>query len=284
MDRDRIIDEIDILGDDTLESVVYTLLAIRARGGHAFGVFNGVTLYSDDVSMDSAYLAVTGYTKKDYEDSIGGVVYPIMEEEVDDLLGTDLEEVVLELLKLRDEGRHVKYDFNGVMLHSDTVTMDSAYVAVTGYPKDEFDRLVEEALKEEEEDTSSIEFQEKIESWISDGFNLIYPEKQDAWIEYVESHSKGLFAGADVEETLAIMKLLDANASIFEIRNYMDKANYSGYALVMIRKAVLNFSKRGPEFYKQTAFTSLTSEELYRVDEIAKENKKFEENENQSTK
>ena len=80
------------------------------------------------------------------------------------------------------------------------------------------------------------------------------------------------------------MKLLDTDASIFEIRNYMDKANYSGYALVMIRKAVLNFSKRGPEFYKLTAFSSLTPEELYHVDKIAKENKKYEENENQSTK
>lgn len=68
---------------------------------------------------------------------------------VDFKLGTSLDTIVK---ALQDEyskfGKLVYYVFNGVKLESDTVTMDSAYLAVTGMTKEAFDALKDMKLGE----------------------------------------------------------------------------------------------------------------------------------------
>ena len=59
--------KIVVLPGSNLESVVYTLLAAKARGESVYCDFNGHKLYSDTVSMDSAYMEVLGQTKADYD-------------------------------------------------------------------------------------------------------------------------------------------------------------------------------------------------------------------------
>lgn len=51
-----------------LESVVYLLLAHQADGNHVYCEFNGHRLESDNITMDSAYIEVTGKTKEEFED------------------------------------------------------------------------------------------------------------------------------------------------------------------------------------------------------------------------
>lgn len=53
--------------------------------------------------------------------------------------GRPLEMVVNQLLEYRKQGRLVSTPFNGVMLYSDTVTMDDAYLKIVGMNKAEFD-------------------------------------------------------------------------------------------------------------------------------------------------
>lgn len=55
-------------------------------------------------------------------------------------LGISLEKAVKQLLRFKEEGLRVSGAFNGVILYSDTVTMDSAYLAVVGMTKAEFDK------------------------------------------------------------------------------------------------------------------------------------------------
>lgn len=62
--------QIKLASYDTLESAVYTLLAAKARGQHVWCYFNGHKLYSDKVTMDSAYLEVTGRTKKEFDQQL----------------------------------------------------------------------------------------------------------------------------------------------------------------------------------------------------------------------
>ena len=57
--------EIKINGN--LESMVYTLLAARARGELVFCNFGGYMLYSDTIDMDEAYLVVYGVTKDKWD-------------------------------------------------------------------------------------------------------------------------------------------------------------------------------------------------------------------------
>lgn len=59
--------EIKVEAGDSLESIVYLLLAARARGEKAFANFNGHILHSDTVSLDSAYDEIFGYTKAEFD-------------------------------------------------------------------------------------------------------------------------------------------------------------------------------------------------------------------------
>lgn len=59
--------EIELSLNDNIESAVYTLLAAKARGEHAWCYFNGHVLCSDNITMDSAYKEVTGYTKEEFK-------------------------------------------------------------------------------------------------------------------------------------------------------------------------------------------------------------------------
>jgi len=62
--------KIEFAAGSNLESVVYELMAARARGESVYGVFNGHELYSDTVTMDSAYMEVIGCTKEEYDKRI----------------------------------------------------------------------------------------------------------------------------------------------------------------------------------------------------------------------
>lgn len=57
-------------------------------------------------------------------------------------LGSTIEQAVNELLKHKKKGKLVFGKFNGVILYSNTVTMDSAYQEITGKSKAEFDESI----------------------------------------------------------------------------------------------------------------------------------------------
>ena len=62
--------EIDFYPGRNIEECVNKLLRDKEKGKLVFGVFNGHKLYSDTVTMDSAYKEITGNTKKEFDDYI----------------------------------------------------------------------------------------------------------------------------------------------------------------------------------------------------------------------
>ena len=63
-----------------------------------------------------------------------------MEREIRIMPGNNLESAVYTLLAAKARGEHVYCDFNGHKLHSDTVSMDSAYMEVMGHTKAEHEQ------------------------------------------------------------------------------------------------------------------------------------------------
>ncbi|QWU14253.1 hypothetical protein SAMN04487895_101545 [Paenibacillus sophorae] len=61
--------EIDFLVGSTIEGAVRELWDFRNNGALACGKFNGITLYSDTVTMDGAYKAITGKTKTEFDEA-----------------------------------------------------------------------------------------------------------------------------------------------------------------------------------------------------------------------
>ncbi|WP_137743312.1 hypothetical protein [Robertmurraya siralis] len=63
----RIYKTIEFRAGDTIEGAVRELLRHKEIGSVVCGQFNGVTLYSDTVTMDSAYKEITGKTKAEFD-------------------------------------------------------------------------------------------------------------------------------------------------------------------------------------------------------------------------
>lgn len=59
--------EIEFLAGDTIAEVVKELLSYKEKGKLVCGTFNGVTLYSDTVTMDGAYKEIIGKTKAEFD-------------------------------------------------------------------------------------------------------------------------------------------------------------------------------------------------------------------------
>jgi hypothetical protein len=60
--------KIEFLAGNTIDKAVNELLDFRAKGILVCGDFNGITLYSDTVTMDDAYKVITGKTKSEFDD------------------------------------------------------------------------------------------------------------------------------------------------------------------------------------------------------------------------
>lgn len=60
--------KIEFLAGSTVDRAVNELLDFKANGMLVCGDFNGTTLYSDTVTMDGAYKAITGKTKSEFDD------------------------------------------------------------------------------------------------------------------------------------------------------------------------------------------------------------------------
>ncbi|EWG08876.1 hypothetical protein [Cytobacillus firmus] len=65
---DKRYEQVEFLPGSTVEHVVNELLSYREKGKLAVAKFNDVTLYSDTVTLDSAYREITGKTKKEFEE------------------------------------------------------------------------------------------------------------------------------------------------------------------------------------------------------------------------
>lgn len=62
--------KVNFMLGDTIENAVNQLLKYKEKGQLAYGKFNGVTLYSDTVTMDKAHKEIIGMTKAEFDDHI----------------------------------------------------------------------------------------------------------------------------------------------------------------------------------------------------------------------
>lgn len=86
--------------------------------------------------------------------------------------GPNLEKVVNELLKYQARGESVVYDFNGHELYSCDVTMDSAFLEVTGRTKAEYDAEEAKILKEHK-DLRDITYEEMIKNIVDNPRKMV---------------------------------------------------------------------------------------------------------------
>jgi hypothetical protein len=71
MINDEKYEKIEFTPGSKIYQVVNVLLGYKQFRKLAYGKFNGVTLYSDTVTMDDAYKKITGMTKMEFDTRYG---------------------------------------------------------------------------------------------------------------------------------------------------------------------------------------------------------------------
>ena len=163
--------------------------------------------------------------------------------------GMQLSRVVEELVELNKKGKLISTNFNGVILYSDTVTMDDAYVSILGKTKREFDdaekQRIEKDKREQEEYKKSIPELTKV--WVEEGKKVLSKDKWDLWEEIVPIRLKDLYRGMELRCCLDIVKVLN-NGTFEEAKTLIEKQNHSGMSFRLVCSMVREFSPRGSAF------------------------------------
>lgn len=170
--------------------------------------------------------------------------------EIEFMCGSDVKDAVNELLEYKKKGILVYGTFNGTNLYSDTVTMDNAYIAITGKTKEELDKEHQEWRenyeKEEREFKDSIP--ELSKSWMNKGREVLTEDKWSYWDKIVPIRLGDLYHGMELGNCLDIVRILNNNGSLDEAKQKIEDQGHSGMSYSLVRAMVSEFCERGKEF------------------------------------
>jgi len=168
-------------------------------------------------------------------------------------IGGDLENVVNKLIKIRNDGFNVYTEFKGHILYSSNVTLDSAYLEVTGMTYREYmekrRRMLEEWEKEEKQEKEKIK-KNRID-WIYRGYKLIPEKLWDDWEHYIDARIEELYRGEEIEHALQIMEAHASGMSTEEIYEFIISQNYSGNVLITLKTIIAYFYPKGLELIEE---------------------------------
>lgn len=164
--------------------------------------------------------------------------------------GQTIDDAVSELLKYRDKGLLVCTSFNTHTLYSDTVTLDSAYLEVTGETKIEFDKLQREWKEKYEKQER--EFKDRIpsltEEWKKRGRKVLDEDMWEDWDKLVPIRLNDLYHGMELGACLDIIKVLNSGGTLEEAKEVIYSQDHSGMSYVLVCSMVKEFCKRGQAF------------------------------------
>lgn len=175
--------------------------------------------------------------------------------ELDECLSS-LENCVNRLLEFKKKGELVKYQFNGHWLYSDTVTMDSAFLEVTGKNKADFDQFQKEywekiRIESELTEKAAKAAKENIPNWIEKGHKVFTEDKWGEWDKIVPIRAKDLYHGMELDNTLQIQEILSSEyseESFEKAKKCMEEQGHSGMSWSLVCAMIKEFCTNGAEF------------------------------------
>ena len=165
-------------------------------------------------------------------------------------LGKPPSHIVEILLDYHKNGFKISADFNGTILYSDKVTMDSAYQEVTGRTKEAFDREIEQDNKsyQQELEEHTQRLPQLTEEWIEKGHRVLDDKYHRKWEEAVPIRLNDLYRGMELGCCLDVVKILNQGGHLEEAKDKLDNQGHSGMSYSLVRVMVSVFCDRGVEF------------------------------------
>lgn len=153
------------------------------------------------------------------------------------------------------------------MLYSDTVSIDSAYLEITGKTYFEGLNSIEinrqRLIKEEEEYQETIPTNTKL--WIEKGHKILAEEYWNKWDECVPIRLADLYHGMELEACLSIVERLNGGCLLGEAKSAIDNQGHSGMSYGLVKSMVVCFCKRGQEFAEYIVYKADFIKEEWRM-------------------
>ena len=118
--------------------------------------------------------------------------------------------------------------------------------------------------------------QNKVTAWIEKGKSILFPERFELWEQYVKSRADASYNGEDINCTLDLIKKLDGGAPLSKVNEILKNKTFPEDVQSMIKRAIFEFSRRGPEFWVYTTMGVLSSDDKKVVELKKQENKELE--------
>lgn len=164
--------------------------------------------------------------------------------------GITIEQAVKELLEYKEKGELVCGEFNGTTLFSDTVTMDTAYLELTGKTKSEFDKEQQEWKEDYDKRKHEHKNQipELVKHWMMKGREALTEDKWEYWDKIVPVRLNDLYRGMELGACLEIIEVLNRKGTLDEAKQKIEDQGHSGMSFSLVCAMVKEFSERGTEF------------------------------------
>lgn len=169
---------------------------------------------------------------------------------IDISIGSSIEDAVKLLQKCKETGVLAKIDFNGHILYSDTVALDSAYLEIIGKTFEEFKDDKEKSLKQwkKQKRDHKKALPQKIKSWIEKGKGILDNKYWDKWIEIVPIRGNDLYQGLELDASLEAVDALNKGLSFKEVSEILINQCHSGGSHHITCSLIHEFADRGKDF------------------------------------
>lgn len=158
-------------------------------------------------------------------------------------IGHTLEQVVNILQYENAKGTKCYVDFNGHILYSDTVTMDSAYLEVTGMTKAEYEAYLK--AQHEEYERKEAEHKAKIPEltaeYIEKGHEIIQEKYWDLWDKCVPIRLGDLYHGMELGCCLDLIEILQNEKDIEKAKKVFEEQGHSGMSAWLLASMLSSF-------------------------------------------
>lgn len=161
---------------------------------------------------------------------------------------TSIEEAVAILHEYNSRGELVCGTFNGHILYSDKVTIDSAYFEVFGMSKEDFEKAKQECMEGLKQGHAEYEHKlpELMNEWVAKGREMLAEEHWEDWDKCVLNQSNQLYENLP-KQCLEVVEVLNSDCSLEEAKVILEQQEHSGASFVLVLEMIKQFSHRGTE-------------------------------------
>lgn len=173
-------------------------------------------------------------------------------QKIEFLPGESIKEAVAKLVLYEKMGESACGEFNGHMLYSDSVSIDSAYMDICGCTQFEAKQQIKEWCADNREKVE--EHQKSIPhltaEWVEKGHKVLDEKYWKLWDTRVPARLGDIYRGMELGSSLDIISGLNSGAKMDEAIKALKDQNHSDMSYLLVADMVKNFSDRGSEFYR----------------------------------